>query len=205
MTEPAPTVRPTGVRLILGLGNPGEDYANHRHNVGFWCVQRLARRWDIDLKGARHGRLGEGRIADAPVSLAKSRFFMNRAGNAAAGLLQRYSLRPEEMLVICDDLELPVGRIRLRRRGSHGGHNGLRDIIFTLQSEDFPRLRIGIDRPRTAAGEPLTDPDIVALYVLREPRPEEREALEGAVERAAEAVACLLSEGMTAARNRYNR
>jgi PTH1 family peptidyl-tRNA hydrolase len=109
------------------------------------------------------------------------------------------------MLVICDDLELPVGRIRLRPRGTHGGHNGLRDIIFTLQSEDFPRLRIGIDRPRTAEGAPLTDPDIVALYVLREPRSEEREALEGAVERAAEAVACLLSEGMTAARNRYNR
>jgi len=200
MSEPAPAVR-----LILGLGNPGEDYANHRHNVGFWCVQRLARRWDIALKGARHGRLGEGRIADVPVILAKSRFFMNRSGNAAAGLLQRYRLRPEEMLVVCDDLELPVGRIRLRPRGSHGGHNGLRDIIFTLQNEDFPRLRIGIDRPRTADGAPLTDPDVVALYVLREPRPEEREALEGAVERAAEAVACLLSEGLTVARNRYNR
>jgi len=200
MTEPAPSVR-----LILGLGNPGEDYADHRHNVGFWCVQRLARRWDIDLKGARHARLGEGHIADVPVILAKSRSSMNRSGNAAAGLLQRYRLRPEEMLVICDDLELPVGRIRLRPRGSHGGHNGLRDIISTLQSEDFPRLRIGIDRPRTAAGDPLTDPDIVALYVLREPRPEEREVLEEAVERAAEAVACLLSEGMTAARNRYNR
>jgi len=200
MSEPAPAVR-----LILGLGNPGEDYANHRHNVGFWCVQRLARRWDIALKGARHGRLGEGRIADVPVILAKSRFFMNRSGNAAAGLLQRYRLRPEEMLVVCDDLELPVGRIRLRPRGSHGGHNGLRDIIFTLQNEDFPRLRIGIDRPRTADGAPLTDPDIVALYVLREPRPEEREALAGAVERAAEAVACLLSEGLTVARNRYNR
>jgi PTH1 family peptidyl-tRNA hydrolase len=200
MTEPAPAVR-----LILGLGNPGEDYAGHRHNVGHLCVQRLARRWTIDLKGARHARLGEGRIAGAPVVLAKSRSAMNRSGDAARGLLQRYNLRPEEMLVICDDLELPVGRIRLRPRGSHGGHNGLRDVIFTLQSEDFPRLRIGIDRPRTGAGEPLTDPDIVALYVLREPRPEEREALEGAVERAAEAVACLLSEGMTVARNRYNR
>lgn len=200
MTAPAPTVR-----LILGLGNPGEDYAEHRHNVGLWCVQHLARRWEIELRGARHGRLGEGRIAGVPVILAKSRSFMNRSGNAAAGLLTRYSLRPEEMLVVCDDLELPVGRIRLRPRGSHGGHNGLRDIIFRLQSEDFPRLRIGIDRPRTAAGERLTDPDIVALYVLREPRPEEREALEGAVERAAEAVACLLSEGLRTAMNRYNR
>ena len=204
MTEPYGR-QPAAVRLILGLGNPGEDYANHRHNVGFWCVQRLARRWDIELKPARHARLGEGHIADLPVILAKSRSSMNRAGNAAVGLLQRYKLRPEEMLVVCDDLELSVGRIRLRPRGSHGGHNGLRDIIFTLQSEDFPRLRIGIDRPRTAAGEPLTDPDIVALYVLRQPRPEEREALEGAADRAAEAVACLLSEGMTVARNRYNR
>ena len=200
MTEPLPTVR-----LILGLGNPGEDYANHRHSVGLWCVQRLARRWEIELKGARHARLGEGRIADVPVVLAKSRTYMNRSGDPAAGLLQRYQLRPEEMLVICDDLELPVGSIRLRPRGRHGGHNGLRDIIFTLQSEEFPRLRIGIDRPRTATGERLTDPDVVAAYVLREPRPEEREALEGAVEQAAEAVACLLSEGLRAAMNRYNR
>jgi PTH1 family peptidyl-tRNA hydrolase len=205
MTEPHGLQPAPAVRLILGLGNPGEDYAHHRHNVGVWCVQRLARRWDIDLKGTRQARLGEGNIAGTPVILAKSRSFMNRSGNAARGLLQRYSLRPEEMLVICDDLELPVGRIRLRQRGSHGGHNGLRDIIFTLQSEDFPRLRIGIDRPRTAEGAPLTDPDIVALYVLREPRPEEREALEAAAERAAEAVVCLLSEGMAAARNRYNR
>ena len=109
------------------------------------------------------------------------------------------------MLVVCDDLELPVGRIRLRLRGSHGGHNGLRDVIFALETEEFPRLRIGIDRPRTAAGEPLTDPDLVAAYVLREPRPEEREALEGAVGQAAEAVACLLTEGLAAAMNRYNR
>lgn len=199
------TGAPPAIRLVLGLGNPGEDYANHRHNVGLWCVQRLAKRWNVELKGARYARLGEGRIAEAPVILAKSRTSMNRSGNAARGLLERYRLQPEEMLVICDDLELPVGRIRLRPRGSHGGHNGLRDIIFTLQSEDFPRLRIGIDRPRTAEGAPLTDPDIVALYVLREPRPEEREALEAAVERAAEAVACLLTEGMTAARDRYNR
>ena len=112
MTEPVPAVR-----LILGLGNPGEDYADHRHNVGLWCVQRLARRWDIELKGTRYARLGEGRIADVPVILAKSRSFMNRSGTAARGLLQRYNLRPEEMLVICDDLELPVGRIRLRPRG----------------------------------------------------------------------------------------
>src|SRR4030042_1620950 len=175
MTAPA-----AAVRLILGLGNPGEDYANHRHNVGFWCVQRLARGWEIEVKGARYARLGEGRIAGVPVILAKSRTSMNRSGDTARGLLQRFQLQPEEMLVICDDLELPVGRIRLRPRGSHGGHNGLRDIIFTLHTEDFPRLRIGIDRPRTAAGAPLTDPDLVALSVLPRPRPEGGEALEDA-------------------------
>ncbi len=200
MTAPA-----SSIRLILGLGNPGEEYAGHRHNVGSRCVQRLARQWGISLRGARRARLGEGHIAGVPVILAKSHVYMNRSGDAAASLLQRYRLQPEEILVICDDLELPVGSIRLRLRGSHGGHNGLRDIIFALESEEFPRLRIGIGRPWTVAGEPLTDPDVVAAYVLHEPAPEEREALEGAVEQAAEAVECLVSEGLAAAMNRYNR
>jgi len=108
------------------------------------------------------------------------------------------------MLVICDDLELPAGNIRLRPRGGDGGHNGLRDIIYAIDSEDFPRLRIGIGRPRTAEGEPITHPLVVAKYVLSEPGPEEQEALEAAVERAAEAVACILHEGLAVAMNRYN-
>jgi PTH1 family peptidyl-tRNA hydrolase len=192
------------VRLVVGLGNPGQAYAAHRHNVGFWCVKRLASNWGIRFKSSRWARVGEGQVDDQPVVLAKPRTFMNRSGDAAASLLQRYSLSPQQMLVICDDLELPAGRIRLRPRGSDGGHNGLRDIIYAIESEDFPRLRIGLGRPRTAAGEPVTHPLVVAKYVLGEPEPEEQEALAAAVEQAAEAVACILREGLAAAMNRYN-
>jgi len=195
---------PPDVRLVVGLGNPGQAYAAHRHNVGFWCVKRLARNWGIRFKSSRWARVGEGQVDGQPVVLAKPRTFMNRSGDAVASLLQRYNLSPQQMLVICDDLELPAGRIRLRPRGSDGGHNGLRDIIYAIESEDFPRLRIGIGRPRTAAGEPVTHPLVVAKYVLGEPEPEEQEALEAAVEQAAEAVACILREGLAAAMNRYN-
>jgi PTH1 family peptidyl-tRNA hydrolase len=192
------------VRLVVGLGNPGGEYAAQRHNVGFWCVKRLARNWGIRFTTSRRAKVGEGKLNDHPLVLAKPRTFVNRSGDAAAGLLQRYKLSPQQMLVICDDLELAVGRIRLRPSGSDGGHNGLRDIIYAIESEDFPRLRIGIDRPRTAEGEPVTHPLVVARYVLGEPEPEEREALEAAVERAAEAVACILREGLGVAMNRFN-
>jgi len=192
------------VRLVVGLGNPDRAYAAHRHNVGFWCVKRLARNWGISFKSSRLAKVGEGEVNDHPLALAKPRTFMNRSGDAAAALLQRYKLVPQQMLVICDDLELPVGRIRLRPRGSDGGHNGLRDIIYAIESEDFPRLRIGIGRPRTTEGEPVTHPLVVAKYVLGEPEPEEREALEAAVERAAEAVDCILREGLGVAMNRFN-
>jgi PTH1 family peptidyl-tRNA hydrolase len=195
---------PPDVRLVVGLGNPGQAYAAHRHNVGFWCVKRLAANWGIRFKSSRWARVGEGQVDGQPLVLAKPRTFMNRSGDAAASLLQRYNLSPQQMLVICDDLELPAGRIRLRPRGSDGGHNGLRDIIYAIESEDFPRLRIGIGRPRTASGEPVTHPLVVAKYVLGEPEPEEQEALEAAVEQAAEAVACILREGLAAAMNRYN-
>jgi PTH1 family peptidyl-tRNA hydrolase len=194
----------SNLRLVIGLGNPGQAYAGHRHNVGFWCVKRLAGNWGIRFKNSRWARIGEGQVDDHPLVLAKPRTFVNRSGDAAASLLQRYRLSPPEMLVICDDLELPAGRIRLRPRGGDGGHNGLRDIIYAIDSEDFPRLRIGIGRPRTAQGEPVTHPLVVARYVLGEPEPEEQEALAAALERAAEAVACILREGLAVAMNRYN-
>jgi PTH1 family peptidyl-tRNA hydrolase len=199
MSEPPPSIR-----LVIGLGNPGDEYAAHRHNVGFWCVNCLARRWGLRFKGSRRARIAEGQAEGEPIVLARPNTFVNRSDLAVTALLQRYELSPQEMLVICDDLELPVGRTRIRPGGGHGGHNGLWSIIYALQSEDFPRLRIGIDRPRID-DQPLTDPGVVAAYVLAEPLPEEREALEEAVERAAEAVTCTLREGLSAAMNRYNR
>ena len=190
--------------LIVGLGNPGPAYSRNRHNVGYWSVNRLARLLGIPLKTRTLATIGQGSISGVPIVLAKPRTFVNRSGRAVAALLRNFRIKPAEMLVICDDLDLPAGRLRLRPGGGHGGQKGLRSIMGTIGSGDFPRLRIGIGRPRTPEGEPITHPLVVAKYVLGEPEPEEQEALEAAVERAAEAVASVLREGLAAAMNRYN-
>jgi PTH1 family peptidyl-tRNA hydrolase len=190
--------------LIVGLGNPGPVYSHNRHNVGYWSVNRLARLHGIPLKARRLATLGEGAIAGVPVLLAKPRTFVNRSGHAVAALLRNFRIKPERMLVICDDLDLPAGRLRLRAGGGHGGQKGLRSIIGTIGSGGFPRLRIGIGRP-LLDGEPSWDPDVVAVYVLSEPTPQEVEALQAATAKATEAVETVLREGLDAAMNRYNR
>jgi PTH1 family peptidyl-tRNA hydrolase len=190
--------------LIVGLGNPGPAYSHNRHNVGYWSVNRLARLHGIPLKVRRLATIGEGSIAGVPVLLAKPRTFVNRSGHAVAALLRNFRLKPEQMLVICDDLDLPVGRMRLRAGGGHGGQKGLRSVIGSIGTREFPRLRVGIGRP-VADGEPSWEPDLVADYVLSDPTPEEAEALKAATAVAVEAVETLLREGLEAAMNRYNR
>lgn len=190
--------------LIVGLGNPGPVYSHNRHNVGYWSVNRLARLHGIPLKARRLATVGEGAIAGVPVLLAKPRTFVNRSGHAVAALLRNFRIKPDRMLVICDDLDLPAGRLRLRPGGGHGGQKGLRSIIGTIGSGGFPRLRIGIGRP-LVDGEPSWDPDVVAVYVLSEPTPAEAAALQAATAKAAEALETVLREGLEAAMNRYNR
>jgi len=190
--------------LIVGLGNPGSVYSHNRHNVGYWSVNRLARLHGIPLKARRLATIGQGAIAGVPVLLAKPRTFVNRSGHAVAALLRNFQIKPDQMLVICDDLDLPAGRLRLRPGGGHGGQKGLRSIIGTIGSGGFPRLRIGIGRP-VVDGEPSWEPDVVADYVLSDPTPQEAEALQGVVAEAAEAVETVLREGLEAAMNRYNR
>jgi PTH1 family peptidyl-tRNA hydrolase len=190
--------------LIVGLGNPGPVYSHNRHNVGYWSVNRLARLHGIPLKARRLATIGEGAIAGVPILLAKPRTFVNRSGHAVATLLRNFRIKPDRMLVICDDLDLPAGRLRLRPGGGHGGQKGLRSIIGTIGSGGFPRLRIGIGRP-LVDGEPSWDPDVVAVYVLSEPTPQEMEALQAGTAKAAEAVETVLREGLEAAMNRYNR
>jgi len=194
-----------GVRLIVGLGNPGREYAHSRHNVGFWCLNRLARRHGIAF--ASRGRLaavGEGRLAEQPVILAQPRTFVNLSGRAVSHLLQRYRLSPQQLLVVHDDLDLPLGRVRLRPSGSHGGHRGMRSIIEAIASQHFPRIRIGIGRPEVA-GEPTWEPEHVVNYVLGPMTAEERRILDEAVATAGEAILCLLSDGVETAMNQYNR
>ena len=199
----ADATRPLG--LIVGLGNPGSQYAGNRHNVGFWTVNRLSRRMGITAE--KHGKLAsisEGSYGGRPLVLAKPRTFMNNSGDAVAELARRYKLRPDQVLIVYDDLDLPVGRVRLRARGSHGGNNGLKSIVARLGSQEFPRIRIGIGRP-LAAGEPTWDPEHVANHVLSDPTRAERELLDAAVERVQEAILCILDVGIETAMNTFNR
>jgi PTH1 family peptidyl-tRNA hydrolase len=189
--------------LIAGLGNPGPEYSHNRHNVGYWCVNRLARLHGINLKTRTLAALGEGSILGVPVVLLKPRTYVNKSGDAVVPALRKWKIDPGHLLVIYDDLDLPIGRIRIRAGGGDGGYKGLKSIIASLGSRDFPRIRIGIGRPRVD-GEPSWEPDVVADYVLGDPTREQAKTLQDAVSRAAQAVERVVTEGVEAAMNKYN-
>ena len=139
---------PTTPLIIVGLGNPGPRYRDTRHNVGFGCVDLLAERWGIAVKDRRRTTvLGQGYREGKAVVLAKPRTFMNLSGESVGYLLARFGGRPADLVIVYDEMALPLGRIRLRARGSDAGHNGIKDIIRTVRTIDFPRLRIGIGGP----------------------------------------------------------
>ena len=195
---------PYRVRLVVGLGNPGSEYAGNRHNVGQRVLNRLARRHGIQFETSGQASLAKGEIGGREVSLAKPRTYVNESGKAVWNLVKRLKLDDaHELLVICDDLDLPLGKVRLRPSGGHGGHRELQSIVQATGSDQFPRLRIGIGRP-LVRGEPSYDPDVIAGYVLSDPPPEERKLLDQAVERALEAIEVVLTEGVEAAMQRYN-
>jgi peptidyl-tRNA hydrolase, PTH1 family len=189
--------------LIVGLGNPGPAYSHNRHNVGYWTINRLARLHGIPLKARRLATVGEGRVGESEVVLVKPRTYVNNSGHAVAGALKHTRVRPENVLVVYDELDLPAGRLRIKAKGGTAGHNGLRSIAAALGTTDFPRLRVGIGRPHVD-GEPTWDSDVVAVWVLSDPTPQETKTLQNAVERAASAVELVLAEGIEAAMNRYN-
>lgn len=192
------------IRLIVGLGNPGEEYAGNRHNVGFWTVNRLARRHGMEFSVSGKVALGSGQIGGREVALAKPRTYVNESGAAVWNLIKRLKLDDAaELLVACDDLDLPAGKIRLRPDGGSGGYKGLQSIIDATGGDRFPRLRIGIGRP-VVNGQPSWDPEHVANYVLSDPPPEERALLDQAVDRAVEAIELAVAESIEAAMARYN-
>ena len=184
--------------LIVGLGNPGEEYAKTRHNTGFQVVTLLANRHGLTFGGKRaKSRVAEGQIAGQRVVLAKPFTYMNLIGQAVVGLCQWYKVAPaQELLVVYDDLDLPFGVLRLRERGSAGTHNGMKSVVGQLGSQLFPRLRIGIGQ-----GPPGRD---AAHYVLGRFTREEEARLPEICDRAADAIEVILREGLTAAMNRYN-
>ena len=194
--KPVPRREPPSL-VIVGLGNPGPEYAGTRHNAGFWCIDALADRHGITLERRnRSAIIGEGEIEDNSVVLVKPRTFVNRSGAAVSYLRARYSQPIDRLLVVCDDINLAPGKLRLRRKGSAGGHNGIKSVIEAAGSQDFPRLRIGVGRPPQGTGQ--------IEHVIGPMEPDDREVVDEAVERAADAVACLLDHGMDEAMSRYN-
>jgi PTH1 family peptidyl-tRNA hydrolase len=192
------------MRLIIGLGNPGKAYAGNRHNVGFRCVDLFAAKHGISMRQRKaHSQVGVGVVHGESVALAKPRTFMNLSGDAAAALMRRYRVRPDRILVIYDDLDLPLGKIRVRERGGSGGHKGVESIISRLASQDFPRLRVGIASQTESAAAASDEVDAVE-YVLSDFASAERPVLRQVVADACAAVECLLTEGIAAAMNKYN-
>lgn len=184
--------------LIVGLGNPGEEYTRTRHNIGFRVVDALGDRYRLAFSEKRaKARVAEGTIAGERVALAKPFTYMNASGQAITGLRQWYKIDPAtNLLVVYDDLDLPFGAVRLRERGSAGTHNGMRSIVSLLGSQQFPRLRIGIDRT-----PPGWD---TANYVLGRFTREQEEQLPQVIDTAVDAIELVLREGLAAAMNRYN-
>ncbi len=184
--------------VVVGLGNPGARYARTRHNVGFRVVDRLAERWHTRVEREAHRALvGEARPGGERVLLVKPQTFMNVSGESAASLQRFYRFDADHLIAVYDDLDLPVGRLRVRTGGGPGGHRGIESLIGVLGERDFPRVRIGIGRP--PAGWETAD------YVLGAPRPDEVEPLTAAEERAVDAVELLVTEGPARAMNRFNQ
>jgi PTH1 family peptidyl-tRNA hydrolase len=189
--------------VILGLGNPGAEHANDRHNAGFRVINLIAKRAGIDMRNSKLASAGRGRVAGAEVTLVKPRTWYNGSGKAAALFLQQDHVGVENLIVIHDELDLPVGRIRLRPKGSTAGNNGLKSVMAEVGSSEFGRVRVGIGRPRDR-GVPSWDPEVVMRHVLSSPAREARETLGGAIERAAEAIEAIIRDGWTRAMNTYN-
>ena len=183
--------------IITGLGNPGLVYRKTRHNAGFMAVDRLAERCGVRFnKKGFSSVYGEGRIGAERVLLCKPQTYMNNSGDAVRQILNYYKLSPERLIVLYDDIDLPVGSLRIRQNGSAGTHNGMRSILACIHSEDFARIRIGVGKD---------DSLLLADYVLKRPNKEDRKTLEDAFDRAADAAELIVSGRLADAQAKYNR
>jgi peptidyl-tRNA hydrolase, PTH1 family len=186
------------MRLIVGLGNPGIEYAWTPHNLGFLVVDNLAEQANIRVtRPEAKSQVGLGQIAGQEVVLAKPQTMMNLSGLAVRELMQRTDCQLSDVIVICDDFALPWGMLRVREHGSAGGHNGLKSIIGALGTNEFPRVRLGV-QPEAFRGD-------LREYVLRQIRRDEEDMVAEEVEQGAEAVKMILAEGVPRAMNRFNR
>lgn len=183
--------------VIAGLGNPGARYENTRHNLGFWVVDRLAQRHGLSVTKSKFNALfGQGRVAGQAVILVKPQTFMNLSGEAIQPLAAFYHVPPAQVLVVCDEFALLFGQLRIKPRGSDGGHNGLKSVIARLGTQDFPRLRIGI-----GPVPPMFDP---ADFVLSNFAKADQDGVRDMVDRAADAVESFVKDGMERTMNAFN-
>jgi PTH1 family peptidyl-tRNA hydrolase len=185
-----------GSRLIVGLGNPGTEHSKNRHNVGFQVLERLASQYALSFDHLEfHGLVARGEIEGEPVILLKPLSYMNRSGGVVKSVMSRYKIRLGDLFLIYDDLDLPLGRVRVRPSGGSAGHRGMESIISSLGTNGMARLRIGIGRPSQDAPEE---------YVLQDFSPEESISMETAYEKAVACVLCFIREGINVCMNEYN-
>jgi PTH1 family peptidyl-tRNA hydrolase len=189
------------MKLIVGLGNPGRAYAHNHHNIGFSCLSHFARTHNIKFdKKQGLARIGMGKVANNELVLARPQTYMNSSGRSVSRLIQRFNINLNDLLVIHDDLDLPLAKVRLSFGSSSGGHKGIDSIIQEMGSQDFIRIRVGIGRPDKAE---ISEEDIIA-YVLSDFTPDEKQAIDRVIPRVGEAILCLLTEGLTPAMNKFN-
>ncbi len=192
------------MKLIVGLGNPGRSYSHNRHNIGFACLNHFARGQGIPFsKKQCRARTGTGEVDGGGVVLARPQTYMNLSGHSVSRLVKKFNINLGELIVIHDDLDLPLGTIRIRQGGSSGGHKGVESIITELGSRDFIRIRVGIGRPPADAAQ-ISEADIIS-YVLGDFTPDEKQTLRLVIPEVSQAILCLLSEGLEAAMNKHNR
>jgi PTH1 family peptidyl-tRNA hydrolase len=186
------------LKLLVGLGNPGIKYALTKHNVGFLAVDRLAGWLNIEVnRSTLRSFVGQGVYAGEKIILAKPQTYMNLSGEAVVALLNWYKLTPAELIVIYDDLDLPPGRLRIRERGSAGGHRGLASVIGQIGCDDFVRVRIGIGRP------PVPGPEVIN-WVLARPIPEDEEKITRVLDIVPKVVEEIIRNGVISAMNKFN-
>jgi PTH1 family peptidyl-tRNA hydrolase len=184
------------LRLIVGLGNPGTAYAQTRHNVGMWVIERAAARWSIRLAKRGVAHRGTGRLGSEFLELAGTLDWMNITGPPLKGLLRECSLTADDLILVHDDLDLDLGRLRIKYAGGHGGHNGIKSVIEAIGTPQFVRIKIGIGRPA-----PHQDS---ADYVLQSFTREEIEVVNPCLDRAVDALECLIHRGTAVAMNQFN-
>ena len=182
--------------LIIGLGNPGSPYASTRHNIGWRVLAQAAQDWSIALSPNEMAIFGEGVLGLHPVGLAMPLAWMNQTGSVVLGLLQNLEISSGHLIVVHDDLDMDLGRVRVKTHGGPGGHNGLRSLILALDTQEFIRIKVGIGRP-----EPGHD---MANYVLSPFLPEEESIMNSATRQAVEVLECVVGRGVQEAMNRFN-